>query len=203
MNSETYSDTNLADQMSHYAYPNTETQPFEFNNALRQSPTTVMDQYHPTHTLTANHGNRANRNGTRGADALAPNGNHIGETVRMGTRSRTGARVSHSTHASLSSPDEKESREVEKEPVTKTRTKRARTERREALIVDSDSTPMSLVCRRHSKLRFSMLILVQASNFAKLDLGALKKYKQYHQMRLDTSANKSEIIEGMWNSLRT
>eukprot|EP00026_Physarum_polycephalum_P007661 Phypoly_transcript_07726.p1 GENE.Phypoly_transcript_07726~~Phypoly_transcript_07726.p1 ORF type:complete len:302 (+),score=44.48 Phypoly_transcript_07726:594-1499(+) len=176
MNSESYSDSNPQDHMNHYAFPNTESQTFDFNPNIRQSPTPMHDQFHSFHptTTTNHHGTRGARNGARTADTHAANGNHASENARIGTRSRTGARVAHS------SPDEKESREVEKETVPKGRTKRARTERREALLIDSESTQMSL-----------------ASNFAKLDLGALKKYKQYHQMRLDTSANKSEIIEAV------
>lgn len=181
MHSESHPDGHHVDHMPHYAYSLVDPNPFEFNPAITSSsPTIIQDQtYNPftTPTPTNTYGNRGHRNGARGAETQAINGN-ASEPVRIGTRSRTGARVTHST---VSSPDEKEIREVEKEPVaTKGRTKRARTERREALLVDSESTHVSL-----------------ASNFAKLDLGALKKYKQYHQMRLDTSANKSEIIEAV------
>jgi hypothetical protein len=156
MNSESYSDSNNpTDHMNHYAFPNTETQPFDFIPNVRQSPT--QDQFHPFHvthptTTTNHHGTRGTRNGARTAETHTANGNHTSEPARIGTRSRTGTRVAHS------SPDEKESKEVEKEPAPKGRTKRARTERREALLIDSESTQMSLVC-------FPQLNIIHHANF--------------------------------------
>lgn len=150
MNSESYSDSNPVDLMNHYAYPNPETHPNDYTNAnathSRNSPTSFQDHQFPAIQTTNHHGSRGIRNGARGAETTSTNG--ASEPARIGTRSRTGARVA-STHASLGSPDD--SREVERETtttVTKGRTKRARTERREAgLPVESDSAQLSLVCR--------------------------------------------------------
>lgn len=152
MHSESYGETN-GDQMAHYSYPTELSLPFN-NNTSSHSHSN------------GNHHSPTNNNTTS-------NNNKNGKTApvnRIGTRSRTGARVGNPNYA-LSSPEGKEvEREKEKEKevtTTKGRGKRARVEKKEKEIVPTPSPEgehVSLVCLFSSfSLLFSYLFYFSAS----------------------------------------
>lgn len=123
MNSESFADHNNQDQMAHYAYPEQLSSPTSHTNGNHHSP---------TNNLQTKNGKTTN-------------------VSRIGTRSRTGARVGNPNY-SLSSP---EGKEIEKEilPATtattgKGRGKRARTEKKEKEVPTSEGEQISLVSSR-------------------------------------------------------
>jgi len=168
MNSEMY-DNNQQDQMAHYPFP-------------------------PAEELI----NNTNHNGNNSMHNKNGNGRL---STRIGTRSRTGVRIGGST---LSSPEGKETNnnnnynererpermekerviKIEREPIKKGRGKRSRADK------EREAAAAAAAAYEESHVPLT-------SNFSKLDVVALKKYKQYHQMRVDTTANKNEMIEAV------